>query len=485
GFAFSPRFDELLNGTTLVASKSSAIDVVDAPNQRQQQNTTISTSTTVTADTPPLNIQTTPETTSQAPTIAPTVTATENINQVETPKENAQVNEDEFINIFSTPVQEQGETSSCYVDSSNMYTFYQRHPSKHRWTNNYPLEQDIRNPSQSIRTRRQLETDGEICMFALNEGIDFEESFAPVARLEVVRLFVAYAAHKLFPVYQMDVKTTFLNGPLKEEVYVNQPDGFVDPHHPDKVYRLKKALYKLKQAPKAWYDELSNFLDHASCLDSCKSTSGGIQNLGGDKLVKWSSKKRDLIMEYFENISKRRAFWSLNEDILKIYYSDYQYALSIKEDTAYLCLHLPKTTKERRSIRHIQKKSIRHIKDICMIRSSTNELFTPFKDPEREFRSSRRHFKTLSLDELRSPDFNLFFDQENSEEEEAVTMEQYMSKTRADNGSGVVMPKIEDNDKFELKGHFLKELRTNTFNGSDHEDASEHIEKVLEIVDLF
>ncbi|GJX58751.1 gag-pol polyprotein [Tanacetum coccineum] len=91
------------------------------------------------------------------------------------------------------------------------------------------------------------------------EGINFEESFAPVARLEAVRLFAAYAAHKSFPIYQMDVKTTFLNGPLKEEVNVNQPDGFVDPHHPDKVYRLKKALYGLK-APRAWYDELLNFL---------------------------------------------------------------------------------------------------------------------------------------------------------------------------------------------------------------------------------
>ncbi|GKC55075.1 retrovirus-related pol polyprotein from transposon TNT 1-94, partial [Tanacetum coccineum] len=75
------------------------------------------------------------------------------------------------------------------------------------------------------------------------EGIHFEESFAPVARLEAVRIFVAYAAHKSFPIYQMDVKTAFLNGPLKEEVYVAQPDGFVDPDHPEKVYRLRKALY--------------------------------------------------------------------------------------------------------------------------------------------------------------------------------------------------------------------------------------------------
>nr|GEX18367.1 retrovirus-related Pol polyprotein from transposon TNT 1-94 [Tanacetum cinerariifolium] len=92
------------------------------------------------------------------------------------------------------------------------------------------------------------------------EGIDFKEPFSPVSRLEAVRLFVAYVAHKFFLVYQMDVKTAFLNGPLKEEVYVNQLDEFVDPHHPEKFYRLKKALYRLKQAPKAWYDELSNFL---------------------------------------------------------------------------------------------------------------------------------------------------------------------------------------------------------------------------------
>nr|GEY46807.1 retrovirus-related Pol polyprotein from transposon TNT 1-94 [Tanacetum cinerariifolium] len=96
--------------------------------------------------------------------------------------------------------------------------------------------------------------------YAQEEGIDFEESFAPVACLEAVRIFIAYAAHKSFPIYQMDAKTTFLNGPLKEEVYVAQPDEFVDPDHPEKVYRLRKALYGLKQAPRVWYDELSKFL---------------------------------------------------------------------------------------------------------------------------------------------------------------------------------------------------------------------------------
>nr|GEW52791.1 hypothetical protein [Tanacetum cinerariifolium] len=88
-------------------------------------------------------------------------------------------------------------------------------------------------------------------------NIQYTESFTPVARLEAVRLFIVYVAHKSFPVYQMDIKIAFLNGPLKEEVYVNQPDGFIDPHHPDNVYHLKKALYEIKQAPKAWYDELS------------------------------------------------------------------------------------------------------------------------------------------------------------------------------------------------------------------------------------
>nr|GEU50251.1 hypothetical protein [Tanacetum cinerariifolium] len=98
-----------------------------------------------------------------------------------------------------------------------------------------------------IRNKSRLVAKG----YAQKEGVDFEESFAPVARLEAVRLFIAYAAHNFFTVYQMDVKTAFLYGPLKEKVYVNQPDGFVDPYHPDKVYRLKKALYGLKQAPRA------------------------------------------------------------------------------------------------------------------------------------------------------------------------------------------------------------------------------------------
>nr|GEU89359.1 retrovirus-related Pol polyprotein from transposon TNT 1-94 [Tanacetum cinerariifolium] len=92
------------------------------------------------------------------------------------------------------------------------------------------------------------------------EGIDFEESFSPVARLEAIWIFLAYAAYKNMVVYQMDVKTAFLNGNLREEVYVSQPDGFVDQDNLNHVYKLKKALYWLKQALRAWYDMLSSFL---------------------------------------------------------------------------------------------------------------------------------------------------------------------------------------------------------------------------------
>nr|GEY37446.1 hypothetical protein [Tanacetum cinerariifolium] len=242
---FGPMFDELLNGSSKVVSKSSTVSTADATNQRPQNTT-------------PLNTHTTPAPTCQVPTHAPTVTSYENVNQAEMVEEHAQVENDEFINIFYTPVQDRGETSSRHVDSLNMHTFYQPHPSEHHWTKYHPLEQVIGNPLQSIRTRRQLESDGEMCMFALTvsrtEPKNIKEAMADFAWIESMQ----EELHQ-FDRLEMDVKTTFLYGPLKEEVYVNQPDGFVDPYHPDKVYRLKKALYGLKQAPRAWYDELSNW----------------------------------------------------------------------------------------------------------------------------------------------------------------------------------------------------------------------------------
>ncbi|KAJ9541677.1 hypothetical protein OSB04_028183, partial [Centaurea solstitialis] len=107
-----------------------------------------------------------------------------------------------------------------------------------------------------VRNKARLVAKG----YRQQEGIDYDETFAPVARLEAIRMFLAYAAYKDFTVFQMDVKTTFLYGHLKEEVYVAQPEGFVDKEHPDYVYVLDKALYGLKQAPRAWYEELSKHL---------------------------------------------------------------------------------------------------------------------------------------------------------------------------------------------------------------------------------
>nr|GFD47069.1 Gag-Pol polyprotein [Tanacetum cinerariifolium] len=124
----------------------------------------------------------------QNPPITTSVISSENITQAEPHAENDQVVDDEFINIFSTPVQDQGETSSRHVDSSNMHTFYQRYPSEQRWTKDHPLEQVIGNPSQSVRTRRQLESDAEMCMFALivsrTEPKNIKEAMADSAWIE-------------------------------------------------------------------------------------------------------------------------------------------------------------------------------------------------------------------------------------------------------------------------------------------------------------
>ncbi|GJX58316.1 zf-CCHC domain-containing protein [Tanacetum coccineum] len=260
---FCLMFDELLNGTTPVVSKSSAVTATDAPNQRQQHHTTPSTSTTIAADTSSLNIQTTPETTSQAPIQVPIVTANENIIQSETNKEYAQVDEEEFINIFSTQKQEQGDTSTRRQLETNgemcmfALTMSRTEPKnikeamadsacikamqkelhqfdrldvwklvdrllcknvinmKWIWKNKHDEENTV------IHNKAHLVAKG----YAQKEGIDFEESFAPVARLEAVRLFIVYAAHKSFPVYQMDVKTTFIYAPLKKEVLDRSMDS--------------------------------------------------------------------------------------------------------------------------------------------------------------------------------------------------------------------------------------------------------------------
>nr|GEY29443.1 hypothetical protein [Tanacetum cinerariifolium] len=189
--------------------------------------------------------------------------------------------------------------STSFYDPSNVHTYYQPYPYEKKWTKDHPLNKIIGDPKSIVRTRGQL---ANSCLFSCllssiepanvaealrdadwnkkdesslvirnkarlvivgyskKEGIDYDETFAPVARIEAIRLFLAYAAHKVFVVFQMDVKTSFLNGIFKEEVYVGQPSGFVSKQYPDHVYALDKALYGLKPAPRAWYDVLSQFL---------------------------------------------------------------------------------------------------------------------------------------------------------------------------------------------------------------------------------
>ncbi|GJY54230.1 retrovirus-related pol polyprotein from transposon TNT 1-94 [Tanacetum coccineum] len=144
------------------------------------------------------------------------------------------------------------EDSTSQGSSSNVRQLHTLLEHLGRWTKDHPIENVIGDPSRFARLVAQG--------FRQEEGIDFEESFAPVARIEAIHIFIANVAHKNMIIYQMDVKTAFLNGEFKEEVYVSQPEGFVDYDNPSYVYKLKKALYDLKQAPRAWYDMLSSFL---------------------------------------------------------------------------------------------------------------------------------------------------------------------------------------------------------------------------------
>nr|GEX17455.1 hypothetical protein [Tanacetum cinerariifolium] len=243
---FSLMFDELLNGSNQVVSKSSAVTTADAPNQCQQQQHTT-----------PLNTQTTPE-----PTYHPLEQVIGNPSQ--SVRIRRQLESDGEMCMFALTVSrtEPKNIKEAMADSAWIESMQEELHEFDRldvWELvDIPLCKNVINMKWLWKNKRDEENTvicNKSCLlakgYAQKEGVDFEESFATVARLEAVRLFIAYTAHKSFAVYQMDVKTAFLYGPLKEEVYVNQPDGFVDPYHPDKVYRLKKALYGLKQAPRA------------------------------------------------------------------------------------------------------------------------------------------------------------------------------------------------------------------------------------------
>nr|GEW64898.1 Gag-Pol polyprotein [Tanacetum cinerariifolium] len=149
----------------------------------------------------------------------------------------APVDNNPFINVFA-PEPSSDASSSGDVSSTESTYFSQTLHHLSKWRKDHLLDNVIGNPSHPLVAKGYLQ----------EEGIDFEESFVPVSRIEAIRIFITNAASKNITIYQMDVKTSFRNGELKEEVYVSQPEGFVDPHHPTHVYRLKKALYGLKQA---------------------------------------------------------------------------------------------------------------------------------------------------------------------------------------------------------------------------------------------
>ncbi|GJU04294.1 retrovirus-related pol polyprotein from transposon TNT 1-94 [Tanacetum coccineum] len=244
---FQPMFDELLTPSPSVVYPSPE---VDAPIHEVEAlvpdvSTGSPSSTNVDQDAPfPSNSQTTPET---QPLIVP--------NDVEEDNHDIEVAHMGNDPYFGIPIPEvsSGQSSSSDIIHTIVHPDHQISEHNSNWTTDHPLENIIGKLDRPVSTR----------LFGLSlqeEGIDFEESFAPVARLEAIRIFLAFAAHMNMVVYQMDVKTVFLNGNLREEVYVSQPDGFVDPDNPNHVYKLKKALYGLKQAPRAWYDMLSSFL---------------------------------------------------------------------------------------------------------------------------------------------------------------------------------------------------------------------------------
>nr|GFA03293.1 hypothetical protein [Tanacetum cinerariifolium] len=184
---------------------------------------------------------------------------------------NAMFDGNSFVNPFASPSTSAAESSSSQnVDPSNMHTFYQPYPHEFQWTKDHPLEQfkrlDVwvlvpapdnispltlkwlfKNKHDKEQTVIRNKSRHVLRGYRQEEGIDFEESFTPVARMEAIRIFLAYDAHKSFSVFQMDVKTAFLHGSLKEDVYVYQPEGFIDAGHPSHVYKLKKAPYGLKQ----------------------------------------------------------------------------------------------------------------------------------------------------------------------------------------------------------------------------------------------
>ncbi|GJS35013.1 retrovirus-related pol polyprotein from transposon TNT 1-94 [Tanacetum coccineum] len=177
-----------------------------------------------------------------------------------------------------------------------------------------------------LKNKARLVTHG----YRQEEGIDFEESFTPVDRLDAIRIFLAYVAHMNIIVYQMDVKTAFLNGILREEVYVSQPDGFMDQDNLNHVYKLKKALYELKQAPCAWYDLLLKFLLFREFSKGTVDPTLFIRRQGKDILLEKPTEKHlhavKRIFKYLRGTINRGLWYPKDSSIALTAYADADHA---------------------------------------------------------------------------------------------------------------------------------------------------------------
>ncbi|GJX68110.1 retrovirus-related pol polyprotein from transposon TNT 1-94 [Tanacetum coccineum] len=225
---FQPMFDEYFKPLSVVSTPISTATLLSSDTAR-------ASSSSIDKDVP-------------SPSTSPNIDATNspiNSTNIEPHKEVVEFDSDTFTNQFAPP-----DTSSA-ESSSRIPKNYKEAMKESCW---------IKAMQEEIYKFERLEARLVAKGYRQEEGIDFEESFAPVARIEAIRIYLEYAAYKNMVVFQIDVKTAFLNGILKEEAYVSQPEGFVNQDHPNQVFRLKKALYGLKQAPRAWYDLLSKFL---------------------------------------------------------------------------------------------------------------------------------------------------------------------------------------------------------------------------------
>ncbi|GJX33740.1 retrovirus-related pol polyprotein from transposon TNT 1-94 [Tanacetum coccineum] len=256
---FESMYDDYIGGQPSAAQRTTP--AAQAPQVPQTP-----TATTTTSDTAPSPINSSSPATS-IPSISRNVDKLETQQQhvqyqpatIDDNVSNAMFDENTFVNPFATPSTSAAESSSSrYVDPSNMHTIEPTNIAEALkdadWVSAMQEEVD---QFARLKVWRLFPRPEGYCR---QEGIDYDERFVPVARIEAIRLFLAYVAHKDFTVFQMDVNAAFLNGILKEEVYVGQPPGFVSKHYLDHVYALDKALYGLKQAPRAWYDVLSKFL---------------------------------------------------------------------------------------------------------------------------------------------------------------------------------------------------------------------------------